>query len=78
MKLENKQEFIKGVIAGLIAGIALFIFIESFRWMGLTKFGASYLAGDIVFTFKNNFGMNVLAFFISNGISIFFTLAEYH
>jgi hypothetical protein len=57
---EDEQQFIKGFSGGLIAGIVMFVFVEFFRWIGLTKFGVSYLAGDTVFTFKNNFGMNLV------------------
>jgi hypothetical protein len=70
-RLEDNQEFMKGALAGSIAGIAMFIFIESFRWMGLIKFGQSYLAGDTVFTYQNNLGMNLIAFFITSGVGMF-------
>lgn len=70
-QLEQRREFIKGALAGVIAATIMFIFVESFRWVGLTKYGQGYLAGDTVFTYKNNFGMNVIAFFISNGVGVF-------
>ncbi len=71
MHLEQKQEFMKGALAGFIAGVVMFIYVESFQWIGLTKFGISSLAGDTVFTYTNNLGMNLLAFMVSSGISVF-------
>lgn len=71
MPIENNREFIKGALAGIIAGVLMFFFIESFHWAGLIKFGQSYLAGDTVFTYKNNFLMNLIAFFITLGVGIF-------
>ncbi len=70
-RFEESQEFIKGALAGLIAGTVMFILVEGFRWFGLTKFGISYLAGDTVFTYKNNLGMNLIAFMVSSGVSVF-------
>jgi hypothetical protein len=69
--LENEDQFIKGVWAGLISGIVMFVFVETFRWLGLTKYGVSYLGGETVFTFKNNFGMNLIAFIIHSGVGVF-------
>lgn len=70
-RLENKREFIKGALAGFIAGVAMFVFVEIFRWVGITKFGVSYLAGDTVFTYKNNLEMNVIAFIVHSGVGVF-------
>lgn len=69
--LENEDQFIKGAWAGLIAGIVMFIFVEIFRWVGLTKYGVSYLAGDTAFTYENNLVMNLLAFVIHSGVGVF-------
>ncbi len=70
-RLENENQFIKGVWAGLIANIIMYFFVEIFRWVGLTEYGVSYLAGDTVFTFKNDFGMNLIAFMIHSGVGMF-------
>ncbi len=43
--LESNNEFIRGSVAGAIAGIAMYLFIEPFRWLGITKFGLSILEG---------------------------------
>ncbi len=69
--LENENQFIKGAVVGLIAGVVMFLFIEIFRWVGLTKYGVSYLAGDTVFTYKNNLGMNLIALMIHSGVGVF-------
>ena len=70
-RLETNREFFKGASIGFIAGIIMFVFVEIFRWVGITKFGVSYLAGDTVFTYENNLMMNVIAFFIHSGVGLF-------
>lgn len=70
-RFEKKQEFIKGALAGLVASIVMFVFVEFFHWLGLTKFGISALAGDTVFTYKDNLEMNIIAFFIHCCIGVF-------
>lgn len=69
--LENENQFIKGVRAGFIASIVMFVFVETFRWVGLTEYGTSYLAGDTVFSFKNNLGMNLIALMVHSGVGVF-------
>lgn len=69
--LEDEDQFIKGLWAGLIANVVMFIFVEIFRWVGLTKYGVSYLAGDTVFTFKNNLAMNLISFMVHSGVGMF-------
>lgn len=68
--LENEEQFIKGLRAGLIAAIVMFFFVEIFRWAGLTRYGVSYLAGDTVFTFKNNLAMNLISFMIHSAVGV--------
>lgn len=68
---EDQNQFIKGSLAGLVAALLMFIFIESFRWVGLTKFGISKLAGDTVFTYQNNLLMNIIAFMINELVGMF-------
>jgi hypothetical protein len=69
--LEKDQTFIKGALAGLIAGVVMFIFVETFHWLGITKFGVCYLAGDTVFSYQNNLPMNIISFFIHCGVGTF-------
>lgn len=69
--IEDENQFVKGALAGLIAGVVMFFFVETFRWLGLTKYGVSYLAGDTVFSFKNNLALNLIAFIIHSGIGVF-------
>lgn len=69
--LENEEQFIKGLRAGLIAAIVMFFFVEIFRWAGLTRYGVSYLAGDTVFSFKNNLAMNLISFMVHSAVGVF-------
>lgn len=71
VNLETNRQFMKGAWGGLIAGVIMYVFVEFFRWIGLTKFGVSYLAGDTVFTYKNNLEMGIISFVIHEGISCF-------
>ncbi len=66
-RFESNQEFSKGALAGLAAGAVMFVFVELFHWLGLTHYGISYLAGDTVFTYRNNLLMNLIAFGIHCG-----------
>lgn len=70
-QIEKNREFIKGALAGLIAGVTMFIFVETFRWVGITQYGVSYLAGDTVFTFQNNLSMNLIALMVHCGVGVF-------
>lgn len=69
--IEDDRQFTKGLWAGAIAGIIMFFYVELFHWVGLTKFGASYFAGDTVFTYKDSLGMGIIAFFIHTGVGVF-------
>jgi hypothetical protein len=68
---EDQNQFSKGCLAGLVAAFLMFVFVESFRWAGLTKFGISKLAGDTVFTYQNNLLMSIIAFLINELVGMF-------
>jgi len=70
-RLESNNEFIKGGIAGAVSAVAMFFFIELFRWLGITKYGQAYLASDIVFTYKDTLLMNLIGLFNSIMIGSF-------
>ncbi len=69
--METNREFVKGAVAGGIAAAVMYVFIEFFRWIGVTEFGLSYLSGDTVFNFQNNIVMNVIALIIAIGVGMF-------
>jgi hypothetical protein len=68
---EDENQFVKGMISGLIAGIVMYFFVEAFYRLGVIKYGLSYLAGETVFTYKNNLAMNLIAFMVHSGVGIF-------
>jgi len=70
-RFESKQEFKKGIIAGIIAATLMYLFIEIFSWLQIIKFGQSYLGGETVFNYQNNVLVKIISFFMSVGIGTF-------
>ncbi len=66
-KLETANEFCKGALAGMIGNLVAYPCVEIFHWLGITRYGLGYLAGDTVFQYQNNLLMNVIALLISTG-----------
>lgn len=63
IKLESKDEFIKGAFAGALGSLAFYFFVQIFFWLGFIEYGQTMLAGDVAFKFENIFIMKVFAFF---------------
>ncbi len=72
VKLETRDEFIKGISAGSIGALGLYFFVQTFYWLGLIKYGQSTLAGEVVFDWQPSLFMNVVSFVENLVLGAFF------
>lgn len=71
MLIEREDEFYRGMLGGLVAGLVMLGISELFRHFKVIKYGILFFAGETVFKFTHTPGMIALAVLIHLGISIF-------
>ncbi|MFZ5946055.1 MAG: DUF6789 family protein [Bacillota bacterium] len=69
--METKDEFIKGVIAGAIGSLLLFLFVQAFNLLSLIKYDQFRLAGEVVFNYQPNLFNKFIGFFMTIALGAF-------
>jgi hypothetical protein len=68
MKLESKNEFIRGIVSGAISATVICLFLELLEWIGLCKHCWLFLAGQPIMHFNHGFWPSAFATLVHLGV----------